>query len=34
MSERVRVGVIGCGNVVARGHAPTLLDLEMRGNQW
>ena len=28
MSELVRVGVIGCGNVVARGHTPALLELE------
>ena len=28
MSEFVRVGVIGCGNVVARGHTPALLELE------
>jgi predicted dehydrogenase len=28
MSELVRVGIIGCGNVVVRGHAPALLELE------
>ena len=28
MSELLRVGVIGCGNVVARGHAPALLEIK------